>query len=131
MKFEWTQKLWLRFQPKKSSAQMKVTSYLFTVNLAWLCSVQSRSLMKIENSTGPRTLPWGTPDKTCCQDENLPLTLTLCDLPVSQAFTQAATLPSTPCALSFLSSLAVGTLSNALAKSGTLRRRFCHCPPPS
>ena len=52
MKFEWTQKLWLRFQPKKSSAQMKVTSYLFTVNLAWLCSVQcALTLQKTEKIT--------------------------------------------------------------------------------
>ena len=77
----------------------------------------SRSLINMRNRTGPRTLPWGTPNNTLSQSDSLPLTLTLCFLLVSHSLIYQPTLPSIPCAVTFFNSLSVGTLSKALAKS--------------
>ena len=44
------------------------------------------SLMKVRNSKGPITLPWGTPDMTSYHSEALPSTTTRCDLLVKEIF---------------------------------------------
>ena len=75
------------------------------------------SLMNIKNNNGPRTESWGTPLITFAHLDNLPLIFNLCLLPPSQFFIHLVKCPSIPCASSFLSNLACGTLSNALSKS--------------
>jgi hypothetical protein len=77
----------------------------------------SKSLMKMRNRMGPRTLPCGTPDSTSVHEEYLPFSTTLCFRPVSQLLIQASVFCLMPCALSFSRSLSLGTLSKALAKS--------------
>jgi len=44
----------------------------------------SMSLIYIRNIRGPRTVPWGTPDKTFFRLDVHPSTKTLCILEVSQ-----------------------------------------------
>ena len=37
--------------------------------------------MYIKNSMGPRTVPWGTPERTGWEEDCVPSETTLCDLP--------------------------------------------------
>ena len=46
----------------------------------WLYSVSSMSLVKIENSKGPKQLHWGIPDSNCIIFERFSLKNTLCVL---------------------------------------------------
>ena len=41
---------------------------------------KGRSLMYIRNSMGPRTVPWGTPERTGWEEGCVPSETTLCDL---------------------------------------------------
>ena len=62
---------------------MRVVSFLLEIGLSSFVSSAKRhveqnevefgmSLMKIRNSRGPRTLPWGTPDRTGSNSDELP-----------------------------------------------------------
>ena len=46
-----------------------------------LLASSGRSLMYIKNSMGPRTVPWGTPERTGWEEDCVPSETTLCDLP--------------------------------------------------
>jgi len=41
------------------------------------CNTSSNIILKIKNINWPRTVPWGTPDNTGCEDEDLPSMMTL------------------------------------------------------
>ena len=88
------------------------------------------SLTQATNSTGPNTLPCGTPQVTLNSSDNCPSTLTLCERPKrisfthttterpnTNCFTPTTTLKSTQFAAIFVSSLSCGTELNAFEKS--------------
>ena len=54
-----------------------------TFSCARQSRISGRSLIKITNSTGPSTLPCGTPLVTFDQSENIPFTDTLCCLQIN------------------------------------------------
>ena len=57
---------------------------------------QSKSLINGRNSSGPRTLPCGTPDRTVPQTEAAPFRTTLCFLSLSHLLIQLNTWPCIP-----------------------------------
>ncbi len=92
--------------------------------------------MNKRNSSGPRTVPWGTPDSTSAHDDASPSTTTCCDLFWRKPAIQAPTLPFMPYCPSFIIRHLCGMASNALEKSRTAmstwdllsyrRRRSCN-----
>ena len=55
----------------------------------WIVMASSgRSLMYIKNSMGPRTVPWGTPERTGWEEDCDPSETTLCDLPCRKLWIQ-------------------------------------------
>ena len=46
-----------------------------------LLASSGRSLIYIKNSMGPRTVPWGTPERTGWEEDCIRSETTLCDLP--------------------------------------------------
>ena len=79
--------------------------------------ISGRSLIKITNSTGPSTLPCGTPLVTFDQSEYIPFTDTLCCLPMRKSLIQFRTLFLIPYDSILAISLWCGTESKAFAKS--------------
>ena len=72
------------------------------------------SLIYNENNTGPRTVPWGTPDKTEAQSDFIPFTTTLCCLKESIHF---RVFPPIPYPYSLNLSSSCGGVSKAFSKS--------------
>ena len=46
--------------------------------------------MYIKNSMGPRTVPWGTPERTGWEEDCVPSETTLCDLPCKKIYRRVA-----------------------------------------
>ena len=59
----------------------------------------------IRNSSGPRTVPWGTPDVTGLESDDIPSKTTVCSRSVRKDEIHPRVVPVTPIASSFLSSL--------------------------
>ena len=79
----------------------------------------SKSLIYIYTSTssGPKTLPCGTPLSTGCHLELVPFKTTCCSRLDSQSLIHSRTFPSIPMVLSLTGGRWCGTLSKALEKS--------------
>ena len=73
----------------------------------------------IRKRSGPRTVPWGTPESTASSLEWQPSIITLWVLDVRKALIQSRMVPDIPQNSSLLMSLRWGTVSNALLKSST------------
>jgi hypothetical protein len=68
------------------------------------------SLTYAKNSTGPKTLPSGTPEVTLTSLDSRHLNLALCVRPTTNSLAQTTTLESTPSAAIFVSSRSWGTM---------------------
>ena len=79
--------------------------------------ISGKSFMKIKNRIGPKTDPWGIPDKIGTGSEVWPSKTTCWLCPESQELTHLSVDPLIPWKSRFIcNSLLCGTLSNALAK---------------
>ena len=76
--------------------------------------------MKARKSTGPSTMPCGTPDSTGTQPDPSPTTTTLCVRPSRKDFIHAWVFPLIPWFQSLVINRWCGTLSNAFEKSRTI-----------
>ena len=65
-------------------------------NLAVLFTLLGRSLMYIKNSSGSRTVPWGTPEVKCAGSDSKPSTITLWVRPARKLLIQFKVGPRIP-----------------------------------
>ena len=86
-------------------------------NLTWEVTTLGRSFMWIKNSKGPRTVPWGTPDKTLAGLEYFPSTSTDCDLVFKKEAVHFHRGPCMPQNSIFPNKWSCGMVSKALEKS--------------
>ena len=75
------------------------------------------SFMYRENNEGPRTVPWGTPDKTGAQSDFTPFTTTRCCLKQRKESIHFNVLPPIPQLNNLLLRSSWGGVSNAFSKS--------------
>ena len=75
------------------------------------------SFMYRDHKKGPRTVPWGTPDKTRTQSDFIPFTKTLCCLKQRKESIHFNVLPPVPWPYSLLLRSSWGGVSNAFSKS--------------
>ena len=75
------------------------------------------SFMYRENNKGPRTVPWGTPDKTGAQSDFTPFTTTRCCLKQRKESIHFNVLPPIPYLNNLLLRSSWGGVSNAFSKS--------------
>ena len=75
------------------------------------------SLIYNENNTGPRTVPWGTPDKTGAQSDFIPFTTTRCVLKQRKESIHFRVFPPIPYPYSLHLSSSCGGVSKASSKS--------------
>ena len=95
-----------------------LTTLISSANFSTLLFISlSIELTNIIKSNGPKTEPWGTPLMTSFHSDLHPFKITLCWRPDSHSSIQLSNVPLIPWALSCISSLLWGTLSNALLKS--------------
>ena len=74
----------------------------------------------IRNSSGPRTVPWDTPDVTGLASDDIPPKTTVCSRSVRKAEIHPRVVPITPIASSFFSRCLCATMSNAFEKSNKM-----------
>ena len=86
------------------------------------------SLIYNENNTGPRTVPWGTPDKTGAQSDFIPFTTTRCCLKQRKESIHFWVFPPIPYPYSLHLSSSCGGVSKASSKS---KINVSTCPPIS
>ena len=79
-----------------------------------------RSLICIRNRSGPRTVPWGTPDVTGLASDDIPSKKTVCSRSVMNDEIHHRVVPVTPIDSSFFSRCVCATLSNAFEKSNKM-----------
>ena len=84
------------------------------------------------NKIGPSIVPWGTPEITGEQSEQLPFSTTRCLLFVQKFLIHSNREPSILCSCSFSDKHSCGTLSKALQRSKKMISVFDHyyrpCP---
>ena len=98
-------------EKRESSAKRRVSE----------CLVHSGvSLMNTKNRSGPRMVPWRTPETMSASDDFHPFSTTRGFRPLKKKSIQDLKFPRIPYKSSLCRSLAWGTLSNALAKSSSI-----------
>ena len=103
------------FRSAKSSNLSSLLCYLHISCTYYLREVQY--FTNTTNRTRPRALPCETPLLTSVRMDVIPLTHTLCLLPMGKSLIQSNTLPLTLWAVSLLSNLLCGTESRAFTQS--------------
>ena len=86
------------------------------------------SLIYNENNTGPRTVPWGTSDKTGAQSEFIPFTTTRCCLKQRKESIHFRVFPPVPYPYSLHLSSSCGGVLKTFSKS---KINVSTCPPIS